>query len=118
MIRTKCVYDKKEEGDGLRVLVTRHWPRGVRKEKQDIWLRELGPGQGLIKLWKSQAITWAEFKKRYLYEYEAETKKKALNELKGAVKSARGKTVTLLCACMDEKRCHRGILKGMLYRAG
>jgi uncharacterized protein YeaO (DUF488 family) len=32
-IRVKRIYDEPSEGDGLRVLVDRLWPRGVSKEK-------------------------------------------------------------------------------------
>ena len=35
MIRTKSIYDPKEESDGIRILITRYWPRGIKKEHFD-----------------------------------------------------------------------------------
>jgi len=43
MIKAKRVYDPPEPGDGVRVLVDRLWPRGVRREAVDVWMREVAP---------------------------------------------------------------------------
>ncbi len=110
--RTKNVYDKKADGDGLRVLVMRFWPRGKRKDAVDVWLKDLGPEPSLIKRWKAGEIEWEGFRKAYLSEYQAEVKKKALSELKSLLKTS--KTITVLCGCKDEEHCHRTILKQML----
>ncbi len=112
VISTKRVYEPRSEDDGLRVLVTRYWPRGIRKDDVDVWFRELGPERGLIREWKTRKISWEEFKGRYLNEYKVSTEKKtSLEELKRIMKKGR---ITLLCTCMDEEMCHRGILKGLL----
>ncbi|MBI5238776.1 MAG: DUF488 family protein [Deltaproteobacteria bacterium] len=112
-LRTKSAYDKSTDGDGLRVLVMRFWPRGVRKDAVDVWLKDLGPEPSLIKKWKSGKINWAEFRKGYLSEYLGEVKKKAVSDIKSLLKS--NKTITLLCGCKDEEHCHRTILKHMLF---
>jgi uncharacterized protein YeaO (DUF488 family) len=51
MLKVKRVYDKKESGDGRRILVDRLWPRGIAKEEAGIdeWVKELAPGTGLRK---------------------------------------------------------------------
>ncbi len=117
MIKTKNIYDPAEASDGVRALVMRLWPRGVKREKADRWFKELGPGAGLIKKWKSGKITWAGFKKAYLGEYKDAVKKTALAELKGLIKTSKGTDVTLLCSCRDEDRCHRGLLKAILKKS-
>ena len=62
MIKTaKTVYDKPESSDGKRILVMRLWPRGVAKDKVDVWFKELGTEKELIKRWKSGKISWKEF---------------------------------------------------------
>jgi len=62
MIKTaKTVYDKPESSDGKRILVMRLWPRGVARDKVDVWLKELGTEKELIKRWKSGKISWKEF---------------------------------------------------------
>lgn len=115
MVKTKSIYDPKSGDDGLRVLVTRYWPRGVKKEEQDRWFKDLGPQAELIKAWKAGAIGWDVFRKSYLAEFSSESKKEKLRELKALVKAARG-DVTLLCTCREEDRCHRKLLKELLAR--
>jgi uncharacterized protein YeaO (DUF488 family) len=107
MIRTeKTVYDKPEESDGKRVLVMRTWPRGVSKDKVDVWMKDLGTEKELIKKWKSGKVTWAEFARAY----NASLKGKE-DALKGLAAESRTQTITLLCSCKEETRCHRHLLK-------
>ncbi len=114
MIKTKSIYEPKSKEDGLRVLVTRYWPRGTKKNKIDLWIRQLGPSEKLITVWKNGKIGWLEFKKRYLGEYKCTAKQKFLKNLKKTIK---GKDATLLCTCKkEENRCHRFILKNLLTR--
>lgn len=112
MVKTGSVYDPAREDDGLRVLVTRYWPRGVKKERVDQWIRGLGPAPELIKDWKSEKISWEEFKTRYRAEFKDPEKKKLLAGLKETVRSA--EAVTLLCTCREESQCHRSLLSSML----
>lgn len=112
MVRTGSVYSPEGEGDGLRLLVTRYWPRGVKKERVDKWIKGLGPSVELIKDWKAGAISWGEFQKRYRAEFKEAEKKKLFEELKEI--AAEG-DVTLLCACKEEEQhCHRHLLSAML----
>jgi uncharacterized protein YeaO (DUF488 family) len=67
MIRTdKTVYDNVSKSEGLRVLVMRFWPRGVRKDKIDLWMQALGTEKELIKKWKTGKITWGQFGREYM----------------------------------------------------
>lgn len=111
-VRTKRVYDPRSPGDGTRVLVMRLWPRGIKKSHVDCWLKELGAGIPLIKAWKTGTLTsWPEFRRRYLAGLKKPVTQAQLRELKALAKKGR---VTLLCACPDEFRCHRGLLKRLL----
>ena len=47
--KIKRIYEPAAKDDGLRVLVDRLWPRGVRKDKMDIWLKEIAPSAELRK---------------------------------------------------------------------
>lgn len=114
MIKTDSIYSRRSGAAGVRVLVTRYWPRGVRKDAVDRWFRDLGPAPELIKPWKSGKIDWERFRKEYLDEYESTDKRGLLEELKGLVKASGGKDVTLLCTCRMDERCHRDILKELL----
>jgi uncharacterized protein YeaO (DUF488 family) len=66
-VTIKRIYEAAAESDGYRVLVDRLWPRGVAKEKAklDIWLKEVGPSDGLRKWFNHDPAKYAEFKQRY-----------------------------------------------------
>ncbi len=110
-VKTKCVYDKAEAADGYRLLVMRFWPRGVRKDSVDAWEKELGTSADLIKEWKSGSVTWPEFSRRYRAEMRSQKDKIA--EL---AKRAKKETITLLCGCREENRCHRSLLKQLISK--
>jgi uncharacterized protein YeaO (DUF488 family) len=71
-MQTKRVYDPREQGDGIRVLVDRLWPRGMTKEKlqADLWLKDIAPSDDLRKWFAHDPSRWSEFKKRYWAELD------------------------------------------------
>ena len=50
-IKIKRAYEPEEKTDGLRILVDRLWPHGIKKEDLhvDIWLKEIAPSTALRK---------------------------------------------------------------------
>ena len=112
MIRTKRIYDPPSPDDGHRLLVMRMWPRGIRKEAVDERQPELGPSRALIADFRQGRIDWPQFAARY----QAEMAERA-ELLARAREQAQRETVTLLCSCADENRCHRTLLKGLLERS-
>jgi uncharacterized protein YeaO (DUF488 family) len=112
-IQTKRAYDPPALDEGLRLLVMRYWPRGVKKERFDRWVREVSPSPGLIKKWRSGRLSWKEFEKAYLGEMKAETAAAKVGDLRAL---AREGPVTLFCGCPDEARCHRSLLKRLAAR--
>jgi uncharacterized protein YeaO (DUF488 family) len=121
-VRTRRWNDPAEPGDGVRILVCRYRPRGVRRadETWDEWWRELGPSPALHAAFygKDQpAIDFATYRRRYLAELADDPARFHLRAL--ADRIAAGETVTLLCssACTDEARCHRSILRELLTTA-
>jgi len=111
-IRTeKTVYDKPEPADGVRILVMRLWPRGVSKDKVDLWIKEVGTEKELIKLWKAGKLTWKEYSKRYVASLKG--KESILEDM--AARSRR-QTITLLCVEKDADRCHRSLLKQQIEK--
>ncbi len=111
MVKAKRIYDPPAKSDGLRVLVMRLWPRGIKKTSVDLWLKELGADVANLKGWKAGRLDWAEMRKRYLAGLKQPAPAEALARLRAL---ADERTVTLLCSCADEARCHRGILKSRL----
>lgn len=112
-VRTKRVYEPPASSDGLRVLVMRLWPRGIRKTAVDLWLKELGADVSNLRAWKAGRLDWPEMRKRYRAGLKQPAAAAALVQLRDL---ATERPVTLLCSCVDEARCHRGILKSLLLR--
>lgn len=98
----------------MRILVMRLWPRGIKKTAVDLWLKELGADVANIKAWKAGRLAWPEMRRRYLAGLKRPQAAEQLAELHA---HSRRRTVTLLCSCEDEARCHRGILKSLLRRS-
>ncbi len=109
MIRHKSIYDAIDyRRDGYRLLVTRLWPRGIRKTAVDSWDRRLGAPVELIRRKKAGTLTKAELRRTYLAALDREA-------LEDAAALARKRTVTLLCTCRDDL-CHRAVLARILER--
>src|SRR5207253_10829378 len=67
MLQIKRVYEPAARTDGVRLLVERLWPRGVRKEKLrlDAWLKDVVPSTELRKWFGHDPAKWTEFQRRY-----------------------------------------------------
>ena len=89
----------------------RLWPRGIRKDRVDLWLRELGPVLPLMRAFRSGQLPWANYRRQYLSGLK---RPEARAEVEQALALARKKPVTVLCGCPDETRCHRSLLRGYL----
>jgi uncharacterized protein YeaO (DUF488 family) len=114
VVRTKRVYEPPAKSDGLRVLVMRLWPRGIAKGAVDVWLKEVGADVANIKAWKAGRLAWGEMRRRYVAGLKRPPAAAALAQLRALAET---RTVTLLCSCEDESRCHRSILKSLLHRS-
>ncbi|HWB53794.1 MAG TPA: DUF488 family protein [Tepidisphaeraceae bacterium] len=120
-IRTRRWNDPAQVGDGLRVLVCRYRPRGLKKEDEtwDVWMPNLGPSKELHAAYFGKrgipSIPWTGYRQAYLREMREQ--KEAIEELAGRVRD--GETITLLCSshCVREARCHRLLLKELIERA-
>jgi uncharacterized protein YeaO (DUF488 family) len=110
-IVTKRIYEPAADADGDRVLIMRLWPRGIRKERVSVWLKELGPVPALLREFLDEAITWEQYVPRYLDGLERPEAQEAVAEVR---RRARAGRVTLLCGCADEARCHRSLLRAYL----
>src|SRR6266568_6648531 len=115
MIMHASIYDAKErsEGDGLRVLVMRHWPRGVRKERVDLWLKDAGPSGELLQAYTHAGLPWEAFEARYRREM-LEERPEVLEHLRRLEREH--DALTLLCheRIPPGEHCHREILADLL----
>ena len=72
MIQLKRVYEKEDPDDGVRYLIERLWPRGVKKTslRIDGWLKDAGPSTELRKWFSHDPAKWQEFRRRYFAELD------------------------------------------------
>ena len=113
----------RRRGEGLRVGTVRRPPRGVPKSQYaaqhwyDVWLPELAPRVGTIKL--AQAATndrdWARFVKRYRVEMAAPERSRLLTLLAALSHQT---NLSVGCYCADESHCHRSVLRALLKEHG
>jgi uncharacterized protein YeaO (DUF488 family) len=97
-IRTKRIYDPPSPEDGVRVLVDRLWPRGIKKEEAalDDWLRDAAPSTELRKWFGHDPERWDGFRRRYMAELTAARVSDLFRS-----RMARGR-LTLLYSAKDE----------------
>jgi len=93
MIKVKRVYDPLEKDDGIRILVDRLWPRGIRRDLIDVWLKDVAPSDELRRWYNHEPDKWEEFKRRYFEELSRNPKVEILLQL-----IKKGNNVTLLYA--------------------
>lgn len=72
MIRIKRVRDPSAKVDGVRLLVERLWPRGVKKKELQLdgWLKDVAPSTKLRKWFSHDVARWEEFQLRYRAELD------------------------------------------------
>jgi uncharacterized protein YeaO (DUF488 family) len=115
MIRLASIYDRDRPptDDGLRVLVMRQWPRGVKRERADLWLRDAAPSRDLLDAYNHGGLGWDEYARRYRSEMLDE-RADVLERLRD-LEREHG-TLTLLCKerIPPDAHCHREILAELL----
>ncbi len=113
MIRLKRAYEPATSDDGVRVLVERLWPRGVKKTRLKLggWLKDLAPSADLRKWFAHDPKKWPKFRYRYFTELRAH--RAAWQPLLSAARRGR---VTFVYAAHDEARNGAVALKAFLDR--
>lgn len=102
-VRVRRAYAAPSASDGLRVLVDRLWPRGLRKDAAHIdeWLKAVAPSDELRRWYGHDPARFAGFLRRYAEELQEPERSAAFRHLREL--AARG-TVTLLTAARDTER--------------
>jgi uncharacterized protein YeaO (DUF488 family) len=113
MIQTRRVYEPAGRADGVRFLVERLWPRGIKKAalKIDGWLRDVAPSTPLRKWFNHDPKRWTKFRDRYLRELDSNPA-----SYEPILKAARERTVTLLYSAHDTEHNGALVLKEFLER--
>ena len=115
-VRVRRIYDAPEPGDGKRVLVDRLWPRGISKERAELfeWCKDVAPSPQLRQWYGHDPEKFDEFVKRYRAELDDQEHVEALDSLR---KLAHGGTVTLLTASKRDDISEATVLQLVLTRA-
>ncbi len=114
MFKIKRAYEPAARGDGLRILIDRLWPRGLKKEemKLHLWMKDVAPSTQLRTWFGHDAKRWEAFGKKYKDELNGHP-----HELEYLRRLAEGHTVTLVYGAKDEQHNHARILKVVLSGA-
>ncbi len=109
MVRILRVYVAYSVTDGIRVLVDRLWPRGLRRSSPnvEIWLKDIGPSDDLRKWYSHSPDKWETFKSRY--KKELEQNEKAVGKLIMVLRL--NSTVTLVYSSKETQHNNAVVLK-------
>jgi len=112
-VRFRRVYETPSPGDGVRVLVDRVWPRGMKKAdaKLDDWAKDLAPSTALREWYGHDPAKFGEFRRRYIAELDAPDPSKKLGEVEAL---AARRPVTLLTASRDVDISQAAVLAELL----
>jgi len=97
-VKIKRIYEPHTKDDGYRILTDRLWPRGIKKDSVDKWLKDVAPSTELRKWFNHEPEKWQQFLARYREEIG---KSAAIEELKADIRQH--KNVTLLYSAKDEE---------------
>jgi len=113
-VAVKRVYEAASSSDGVRVLVDRLWPRGLKKEDAALkfWLREVAPSDELRRWFHENPEAWRIFRKRYLKELISEEGSAAVEKLHHLAEGKR--QLTLLYASRNQEHNNATVLKELL----
>lgn len=116
-VRLRRVYDPPAPGDGVRVLVDRIWPRGLRKADAavDEWAKDVAPSPALRRWYGHDPRRYEEFHRRYAAELAEPERRDALGRLR---ELARRTPVTLLTATRDLGHSQAAVLAELLDPPG
>jgi uncharacterized protein YeaO (DUF488 family) len=112
-IRVRRVYADPQPGDGVRVLVDRVWPRGLRKDaaRLDDWAKDAAPSTELRTWYQHDPAKFGEFRRRCTAELAAPTARAALDRLRGLAAAG---PVTLLTATRATDISQAAVLAALL----
>lgn len=110
-LKTASIKDVENDVTGMKVLVTRTYPRWIGSGKFDFWFRELSPSYELLTHWKENHDV--EYYKKTFFEqisssFDAQDKIRLLNKL------SKERDVTLFCYEPEGQFCHRHLLVDMI----
>ena len=110
-IKLKRAYEPPAAGDGMRILVDRLWPRGVKKATAaiDMWAKDVAPSTELRQWFGHETNRWEEFCRRYVAELGQ--KPDLIKELRALARSGQ---ITLVFGAHDQTHNDAVVLRKVL----
>jgi uncharacterized protein YeaO (DUF488 family) len=110
-VKLKRAYERAAPGDGVRILIDRLWPRGVKKADAaiDQWVKDIAPSTALRKWFGHDPARWQEFRRRYAVEVHDHPEQ--LNSLRDQAKQGQ---ITLVYSAHDEIHSDAVVLRRLL----
>ncbi len=107
-LKVKRVYDPPSADDGIRYLVDRLWPRGLKKEQLQLiaWLKDASPSNQLRRRFGHDPRRWDEFQQAFAAELDANP-----TAWQPILNVALRETVTLLFGARDTEHNNAVALK-------
>ncbi|RYD35375.1 MAG: DUF488 family protein [Verrucomicrobiaceae bacterium] len=118
-VRLYCYASVRQPGEGLRIGVSRHVPRGVRREVWaaegwfDSWLPLFAPSAPLVGDYVKRRISFAVFSRRYRAEMKRPECLQVIRLLGAFSLTA---PVSVGCFCEEEQHCHRAIPRELVLK--
>lgn len=112
-LKIKRIYDEPSKDDGIRILIDRLWPRGIKKEDAhiDYWMKDIAPSTELREWFNHDAEKFKEFSKRYIAELKDDNDD--IKKIKDLLKSH---NVTLLYGAKDTTDNQAVVLQKFLQK--
>jgi uncharacterized protein YeaO (DUF488 family) len=101
-----------EPEDGVRVLITRYYPRGVKKDRFDRRIIALSPSRGLLSSYRDGEKDWDQFSKSFLSELRDNPE--SLEAIRSLHALSQVQDVTLLCYERAGAPCHRYLVRDVV----
>lgn len=111
MLKIKRVYESTEESDGIRFLVERLWPRGIKKGElpMEAWLKDAAPSTNLRRWFAHDITKWDEFQRCYRAELDENP-----DAWKIILETLKQDNITLLYSARDKEHNSAVVLKSFL----
>lgn len=58
--------------DGIRIVATRFWLRGLKKAAADLYLPDTAPSEGFMRALQNNEVSWRNFAKAYRAEMKSQ----------------------------------------------
>lgn len=105
------IYDKSITPEGIRILIDRLWPRGIKKEDANIdyWFKEVAPSSELRRWFGHKPERFEEFRLKYLQELRNDEEK--CQKVDEICQMLDEDNVILLYGAKDIEKNHAVVLK-------